>query len=402
MCVCLAVLPRLRLALLALCTRAAATRRAWPFSRVSAAAFAMKRMPDSDDGGCASAAPPADDLGQEATSTHKRVLLKPQTFIRLVEDQHLGGGKRQYLHNQSILEVVALPGADWESEVDADSGLCMLFDGQGDGSWAVDRLRLHLFTRQSSGEHFLYRDDDLVGKVGALRSRHDVVQVPLVREPDGSTILVQCAMFAFDQNGGRLLVSTADLWKKMCWDFAPRSGAQWFQNKQQRWARLASVFGLGPSSVRASLPFAKLKDGNGELDNDRCLCFSSIHISLLLLQCITAARSTSKRFGQVAFKKARAGFERILLSLLDFVKPGHKFELRLAEPVVRLGSVPAGGAPVSLQLQEGEIISAAGFQDQGWPWEVRRDVLTNKLENLAGALGRGGPHRPRNGAGNRA
>lgn len=59
----------------------------------------MKRMSDSEDEDCASAHPPAGDLGQQATSVDTRVLLKPQTFIQIVEDEPLGGGKRQYLYN---------------------------------------------------------------------------------------------------------------------------------------------------------------------------------------------------------------------------------------------------------------------------------------------------------------
>jgi hypothetical protein len=64
-------------------------------------------------------------------------------------------------------------------------------------------------------------------------------------------------MFHYDANGGRLWVNVSDLWDKLNFSFAPWSGAAMFQNRRNRWQKLAKKFWLGEHAVRGSLPYAK-------------------------------------------------------------------------------------------------------------------------------------------------
>ena len=212
--------------------------------------------------------------------------------------------------------------------------------------WAIDLLSLHVFS-DSDGNRLLYRGEEQLGQFAELVVRHEVAEITIARSFEGHTTKVQGAVFHLDQpdHSGRLWVNVSGLWQKMKFTCSPGSGAKFFQNRRSRWLKMAALFVLGDLAVRGSLPYCK----DGAIDDEsRCLVFSSISLSLLLLQSICSAHASSRCKGMVVDVAARAGSARIVATLLGLVKAGQQFDLRLGEDVHRLGSRPCGSHPASV------------------------------------------------------
>lgn len=315
----------------------------------------------------------------------KYILVKPQDYINIITDDIFGGGEQSYLLNTLSSEVVALPGHGWEAEVDKGSGMCIMYDADGDGTWASDRLALHVYEDPVvRSRKALYTGDSLVGEYADLRARHDIMETSLVRKPFGEKVLVQVAAFHFEQPGGcRLWVSVSDLWAKMNWQFSPKTGAQWYQDRLKRWAKIAEVLELGELAARSGLTYKAT--GNGAEDSARCLCFSSISLPLLLVQCACGVHGSSRQEGKIDDDFGRAGFAAILGTLLSFVKADHTFELRLGG-FVRAGSRGIGRYPARLKVAADRKISFEGCGPGALPCQVHATLRASKLLELEGKL----------------
>ena len=302
-------------------------------------------------------------------------VLKPQSYLILVVDDSLGS----CLHNTITLETKVL-GGKAELELDPETGLAFVDHEDERCVWAVDLMSLHVFA-DSQGTQFLYRDDCLVGSLGTLHARHDIIEIGIARMLGCQTTKVQSAAFHFDQFGGRLGVNVSDLWQKMKFTCSPGSGAKFFQNRRSRWLKMAALFVLGDLAVRGSLPYCK----DGAIDDEsRCLVFSSISLSLLLLQSICSAHASSRCKGMVENVAARAGFARIVATLLGLVKAGQQFDLRLGEDVHRLGSRPSGSHPASVIVLVDRKVKLAGSESVRLPEHLQRQVQQYRLLELDG------------------
>ncbi len=80
-----------------------------------------------------------------------------------------------------------------------------MYDPAGDGEFAVDKIELHVHgDSYDASRRFLYKGGTYVGECCELRSRHEIFEVSLVREPAGAKIMVQALSEV--RGGGDLLV----------------------------------------------------------------------------------------------------------------------------------------------------------------------------------------------------
>lgn len=75
--------------------------------------------------------------------------------------------------------------------MDDESGLAVAFPpADAEPIWAIDKFKLNVFTTPSN-DLVLFRGDSKVGELANLRSRHDVAEISMVREPHGASVLVK-------------------------------------------------------------------------------------------------------------------------------------------------------------------------------------------------------------------
>ncbi len=78
-------------------------------------------------------------------------------------------------------------------QVDAATGLCQIFDQDGTGTWAVDRMTLHVYV-DSDGQRLLYTGLKPVGNLEALRAQHQIAEAVLVRSPGLDKVSIQVCL----------------------------------------------------------------------------------------------------------------------------------------------------------------------------------------------------------------
>jgi hypothetical protein len=211
-------------------------------------------MASSSSGGGPSAAGASSSSSANSSSAPQFSIVKPQEQYVVFTDSPGPEIVHSYLYNTATLEIKLLGVGVWEIDVDEQSGLAVVYDPEENKSWAVDHLELVLY-KDASNREVLYRKQESMGFLAVVKHKHIIIEAPLLVIDVGSEISVNCAVFAFDQYPGRLFVNVIDFWTKMGFRFAPRSGARWFQTRQARWRRLASLFDLGDFAVRGSLPY---------------------------------------------------------------------------------------------------------------------------------------------------
>ena len=321
--------------------------------------------------------------GAMASAPRGHSLVRPQSHISIVCD-HTAHGQRHLLFDSLIAEVLPLEQGRWEVELDKNNGLALLHNNSEKSTcWAVDRCQCHAY-QDSAGRIFVYKGCQLVDALDTLRSRHKVMNVTLSRPDESGAVKVQCAVFEVDNLSGRLWVDISDLWRKLRWSFSPHSGARWFQNRKDRWLRIAGLMDLGPDAVRCSLPYDTRKRGRqADIPGNRCLVFSSIHLSLLLVQAVCGAHAPGQHAGRIGDPRGRATLSRLLSTLLAHVKPGHVFAVRLDPAAVRIGSLPAGMFPASIKVGK-KSVHLEGFEDVSLPESILEEVGAAGLRDYEG------------------
>ncbi len=68
--------------------------------------------------------------------------------------------------------------------------MAVLYDKEDVGHYAMNDMATHIY-EDNVGAHVLFRGDLVVGEVGILHSRHDVIDVSLVRHGPHEKVMVQ-------------------------------------------------------------------------------------------------------------------------------------------------------------------------------------------------------------------
>ena len=68
--------------------------------------------------------------------------------------------------------------------------MAVLYDKEDVGHFAMNHMATHIY-QDNAGAHVLFRGDLAVGEVGILHSRHDVIDVSLVRNEPHEKVMVQ-------------------------------------------------------------------------------------------------------------------------------------------------------------------------------------------------------------------
>ena len=279
-----------------------------------------------------------------------RALLKPQSYVELHFDEPSVGERRGLLHNTLTGEVVSLSpnmSTSWELEVDETSGLAVVY-GDGEYSrWASDFFSFNIFVED--GRHIVCEGGSQKYDITALRDRHEVGEATLSFSLEGLSVPVKVAVFTLTQEAGRMWICVSDMWNKYNLNCCPGTGAKWFQARAARWRKFATLFELGADSVRCSVPYNKACDSRPDGGGGRCLSFSSIHVSVLLLQAVNGVFAPARQSGRVSDTNMRAMFESMIRTLTMIVKPGQCFELRLGTDVAKVSGVPCGSHPGKVQ-----------------------------------------------------
>ena len=306
-------------------------------------------------------------------------ILAPQTYLKLVEDHPKQGPTKWYLSNDMTGEFIDLNAlqvsAEWELELN-DNGLAVLYDADGIGQWAMDKFKAHIYENGEGIKFMRMAEEGEIFSMQQVIGQHELLKISLTTKLHDATLIVDTAVMKSNLGFGRIWVSITDLWAKCKWDFAPGTGAKWFQCRASRWHKAAEKFGFGKSAVRRSLPYSSQQ----AVADDRHLTFCSVSLSLLLWQAIVGAHATHRHGGQLDKAEARADLEAITNKLLGMVKPQTVFQLRLDHNFTRLAFLPMGNYAAELQVGENGICTFLGLQWPDMPMPMRREVAIMKVE----------------------
>ncbi len=197
---------------------------------------------------------------------------------------------------------------------------------------------------------FKRNDDDYIvklrtgedlGLLGDFKQRHVVSDVTLVKGGGGvQPLVVKCAIFEPWGYGGHVWVNWPSLKEEL--QLAPdKNPGDFLWERTVALGKLFNKFYLGNTAFRVQKSF---NSGNADEDarHGRCLHFTSLSVSALLLFSCRSAYSANKQKGLLQDCDQRACFQRVFDGLLAYVpKDSALLAVRSTlPPAVRIQSNP--------------------------------------------------------------
>lgn len=225
--------------------------------------------------------------------------------------------------------------------------------GEEESTYCNEMLGVRVL-ESSAGRVRFYRGDQDLGWASDVLSEHELVLLPLVRTSFGcDATIVECAIFKWPSQDGYVWVNVSDLWARLHLQCSLGSGAAWFQRKAPTWQGFANRYGLASTAVRHGVAYV---DDGQDVHDSRTLCFSSVHLSMLLIVATRSAFAESSRRSETAANlQARGAFRRLALGVLSYIKEDTDFDVVLGPMPARAGGLFVGATHAVVALRSGAV-----------------------------------------------